>query len=115
MKFISYIGPKKHYWGLPIIIPDKIQKGMGVGMGKCNDPPLISNYILKCCAELTMTNVHDHACIAGMNDESRNHLILIVFTHHYYEVKSPGVWWSPSLQQPGRRALGNPLRWPPRK
>lgn len=86
-----------------------------VGVGMCNDPPLISNYILKCCAELTMTNVHDHACIAGMNDESRNHLILIVFTHHYYEVKSPGVWWSPSLQQPGRRALGNPLRWPPRK
>ena len=27
MKFISYIGPKKHYWGLPIIIPDKIQRG----------------------------------------------------------------------------------------
>ena len=81
---------------------------MDVGM--CNDPPLISNYILKCCAELTITNVHDHACIAGMNDESRNHLILIVFTHHYYEVKSPGVWslvvtksaaaWPPGTGQP---------------
>ena len=66
----------------------------------------------KCCAEVTMTMP---VCIAGMNDESRNHLILIVFTYHYYEVKSPGVWWSPSLQRPGRRALGNPLRWPPRK